>query len=321
MFVWALLGAPPSFAQSERPELPKAFVWATVDTLAAVVKKEYVDSTAGNLIAASLLQRLAMGKYARIPDEQTLSKVLTRDLYIASHDKHLGVMVDRQARTTPAKTSKEGDGLRREDQARRSNFGIQRAEILPGNVGYLNVTWFYRRDEARDVVGSAMHFLRNADALILDLRNNGGGSPDMVALFMSYLTGSAHQEMFAIVGRDGTRLGFATDDSLPIEHDARRPLFVLTSRGTFSAGEGLAYLIQERGRGLIVGEVTAGAANPGRPYRLNEDLAVTVPNGRVVTAVRSSNWEGKGVVPDIRSSAQAALDTARVRAVRSLEKE
>jgi C-terminal processing protease CtpA/Prc len=98
------------------------------------------------------------------------------------------------------------------------------------------------------------------------------------------------------------------------EHDGRRPIYVLTSAKTFSAGEGLAFLLQERRRAEVVGEVTAGAANPGRPYGVNDRFTVTVPNGRVRSAVHGGNWEGTGVTPDVKTGAAAALAVAHARA-------
>jgi C-terminal processing protease CtpA/Prc len=102
------------------------------------------------------------------------------------------------------------------------------------------------------------------------------------------------------------------------DRDARRPLYVLTAARTFSAGEGAAYLLQERRRAEIVGEQTAGAANPGRPYPVNNRFEVTVPNGRVRSAVNGSNWEGRGVMPDIAVPESDALRTAHLRALRRL---
>jgi C-terminal processing protease CtpA/Prc len=93
-------------------------------------------------------------------------------------------------------------------------------------------------------------------------------------------------------------------------------VYVLTSSKTFSGGEGLAYILQEHRRAEIIGEITAGAANPGRTYRLNALFEVTVPNGKVVTSVRRSNWEGTGVTPDVIVPAGDALRVAHVRALR-----
>ena len=103
-----------------------------------------------------------------------------------------------------------------------------------------------------------------------------------------------------------------------VHRDASRPVFVLTSGRTFSAGEGLAFILQERARAEVVGEVTAGAANPGRSYPVNDQFEVVVPNGRVRVAGSGRNWEGVGVTPDVRASASEALGTAHRRALLAL---
>ena len=187
-------------------------------------------------------------------------------------------------------------------------------EILPGNVGYLNLTSFWRLEEAREPIGDAMSLLQRADALILDLRENGGGSPETVAFLMGFLFDEGGLPMFDIVSRLGNVVSYATPASAPAQRHPRRPTCVLTSSRTFSAGEGFAFLLQERGRAEVVGERTAGAANPGRPYRVNELFEVTVPNGKVRSAVGGGNWEGRGVTPDIEVAAADALRVAHARA-------
>jgi len=97
----------------------------------------------------------------------------------------------------------------------------------------------------------------------------------------------------------------------------KRPVYVLTSAATVSGGEGFAFVLQERHRAEIVGEVTAGAANAGRPYRVNARFSVTIPNGQVKSAA-GGNWEGTGVTPDVKTIADEALNVAHARALRRL---
>ncbi|HMB78508.1 MAG TPA: S41 family peptidase, partial [Vicinamibacterales bacterium] len=101
-------------------------------------------------------------------------------------------------------------------------------------------------------------------------------------------------------------------------HDTKRPVYVLTSANTFSGGEGFPFILQERHRAEIIGEVTAGAANAGRPYRVNARFSVTVPNGQLKSAIGGGNWEGPGVTPDVKTTAADALKVAHARALRGL---
>ena len=119
--------------------------------------------------------------------------------------------------------------------------------------------------------------------------------------------------------RDPERVDhYATEAVAPAGRNGGRPVFVLTAAQTFSAGEGVAFLIQERHRGEVVGETTAGAANPGRSYPVNERFSVTVPNGRVRSAIGGGSWEGAGVTPDVSVPAADALAAAHARALRML---
>jgi len=124
-----------------------------------------------------------------------------------------------------------------------------------------------------------MQKLALADALIVDMRQNGGGSPESVAFLIGYLFDEARLPLFDIVPRSGSTTSYATPDRAPPERNGRRPMYVLTASGTFSAAEGFAFLLKERGRAEIVGERTAGAANPGQPYRVNALFEATGPTG------------------------------------------
>ena len=175
-----------------------------------------------------------------------------------------------------------------------------------------------RLEEGREAIQAAMAFLQNADALILDMRSNRGSNPGTVVLLASYLFDTPERLLFEIVPREGDSTSYYTA-SVPGSHrDGRRPVFVLTAAKTFSAGEGLAFILQDHGRAEVVGEVTAGAANPGRPYPIGDYFEIVVPNGRVRSAVSGRNWEGVGVIPDIRTTEVEALKVAHRRALQRL---
>lgn len=295
--------------------LDPAFVKVTVESLGAMISKEYFDPKVGADVDAALKRSLAEGRYARAADDQTLARLLNRDLYAATHDKHLNVEARLDVPAERERSTAQADESRALT-VRRSNAGVRRIEILPGNVGYLEMTNFFRPEEAGDAIATAMQTLSHADALILDMRANGGGSPGTVALLVSYLLDPG-VPLWDIVHRapEGPD-HYAT--AAVSRHDAKRPVYVLTSASTFSGGEGLAFILQERHRAEVVGEVTAGAANAGRPYRVNARFSVTIPNGQVKSAVGGGNWEGAGVAPDVKTPAADALRVAHARALRGL---
>ncbi|MFN7731159.1 MAG: S41 family peptidase [Pirellula sp.] len=317
--VLATLACSHAWGQEDAREFDREFVHESVESVAAIVDREYFDAEIAAQVASSLRKRLAEGGYEEVKSLKSLADKLTQDLFEATQDKHLAVTMveDGSLRSTS-----EVPDVSREIHARRTNFGVQRVEILAGNVGYFKLTSFYRPDEARDAISAAMRMLRCADALIIDLRENSGGSPDTVALLASYLFDAPDLPLFDIVPRSGDGVRhYKTLKPGPPDRDGTRPVYMLTAKQTFSAGEGFAFLLQQARRAEVVGEQTAGAANPGRPYPVNTQLEVTVPNGQVRTAVTRQNWEGKGVIPDVPVPASDALRTAHIRALREVLKQ
>ena len=289
-------------------------VRTTVVEVAATISREYMDPVVAERVAGALRRRLSEDQYRGVTTPDALATRLTQDLLTDSQDKHLAVTVVRESPSTTAPPAVDA----RQQGVLRTNAGVQRVEILTGNVGYLNLTTFWRAGEAREIIADAMRLLRRADALIIDMRQNSGGSPETVALLAGYLFDQGGLPLFHIVPRTGDSVSYATPADAPVERDGRRAVYVLTSARTFSAGEGFAYLLQERGRAEVIGERTAGAANPGRPYRVNALFEVTVPNGQVRTAVSGRNWEGAGVKPDLEAPAADALTVAHDRALKRL---
>jgi predicted negative regulator of RcsB-dependent stress response len=163
---------------------------------------------------------------------------------------------------------------------------------------------------AKGYADLAMKFLATADALIIDLRHNGGGNPDLIQYLCSYLF-----EKPTHINSLYYRAANQTTDFITFEkvdgkkmHDI--PLFLLTSAQTFSGGEEFAYDIQTQKRGTLIGEVTGGGANPGGMFPVTGALAIFIPTGRAINPVTKTNWEGVGVVPEIKCSADQALETA-----------
>jgi C-terminal processing protease CtpA/Prc len=157
-----------------------------------------------------------------------------------------------------------------------------------------------------------MSEIADADAVIVDLRNNHGGAPETVAFIASYFFEPRAVLLTRIQRRDtGQTREFWTRPDLPGRRfGATRPVYVLTSVRTFSGGEGFAYALQAQQRAIVVGEVTAGGAHPTEPRPIDAGLHVMVPWGRSINPITHSNWEGTGVQPDLASTAELALERA-----------
>jgi C-terminal processing protease CtpA/Prc len=203
-----------------------------------------------------------------------------------------------------------------EAYARRANYGLERAERLPGNVGYLEIRSFnFDAASVDSALSAAMNFLANTDALIIDVRRNGGGEPAMVAAVCSYLL-PPNRLINKFFWRPQNRWDeFRTSAVSGRHYGTTRPVYVLTSDGTFSGAEEFAYDLQTQRRGEVVGDTTGGGAHPGGMRRVTEHFGVWVPSGRAVNPVTGTNWEGTGVRPDVPVAAAEALRTAHLRAL------
>jgi|CXWL01.1.fsa_nt_gi hypothetical protein len=293
----------------------KAILVAKVGEL---LTSTYVFPEVASRMVARLAALTAEGEFGAASDGVALSALLTNELRAVSHDQHLLVRhLDAgppqvEAEPTPPDAVEDPERERAARCAREAvdNFGIRRIEVLDGNVGLLDLRNFAHVDCGGDAVAAAMTVLAHTSALIIDLRANGGGNPEMVTLWTSYLFPPEPVQLSGILSReDGLRERWTA----AYVHGPRyvgRPVYLLTSRQTFSAGEGFAYDLENAGRATVVGEVTAGAAHPGREYPLGDCFAMFIPNGAVVSPVTGTDWEGTGVVPKIAVPASDALATA-----------
>lgn len=282
---------------------------STVRGAADLFAANYFDVPTATRVSTELKRRLEAGQYLNPPTNQALAARLTRDLMELTHDKHVAVQIRRRA------AGSAGPVQRRDVP---TTDGFRRAEILPGNIGLLDMAFFMRPVEHRDALAAAMTTLAPADALILDMRQNGGGAPATVALLISYLVDEPGRPIFEIVPREGKTDVYATETPALSLRNGKRPIYVLTSAKSFSGGEGLAFILQDMKRALVIGEVTAGAANPGRAYPINDTFEITVSNGQLLTSATHRNWEGTGVTPDVPVPAADALRVGHVRALDDL---
>jgi C-terminal processing protease CtpA/Prc len=171
--------------------------------------------------------------------------------------------------------------------------------------------YFHRAEWGGETAKKAMNSLADCSSLVIDLRECGGGYPDMVSLVLSYLLGEEPVHLSTIYWQDdSTTQEFWTTRDVPGKKLNTQPVYVLTSRVTFSAGEAFAYIVQTRKRGMVVGEKTDGGAHPGASYRLHDHFEAFIPVGRLVDALTGTDWEGTGVVPDVAVPAEEALEVA-----------
>ena len=204
------------------------------------------------------------------------------------------------------------------DNARRQNFGIARVEVLPGNVGYLEIRGFVGQPGHESVVGQALRLLENTDAVIIDVRRNGGGSSGMSHLVFSHFLPAQPVKTIRVFNR---ATGAETvRESLAEVTGPRRvnvPLYVLTSQGTASAAEEFTFVLKNQGRATVVGDRTAGAGHMVNVVNVGHGFAAGISITRVMDARTGLEWEGNGVQPDLRVAPDLALDAAHAAALRT----
>lgn len=300
-------------------------------TIDAVTKNEVIDATLKRLnesyvfpdvakkMEESIRDRVSKKQYDQITSARAFAETLTKNLQEVSKDKHLRVRYShepiavRGERREPTATERE--------EARREytwmNHGFNKVERLRGNIGYLEFWGFFDAEHGADTVAAAMNFLAGTDALIIDLRNNGGGSPEMVALVCSYLFGPEPVHLNDLYWREGNRTQeFWTKKEIAGKRYLNKDVYVLTSKRTFSGAEEFSYNLKNLKRATLIGETTGGGAHPGGMNRVHEHFGVFVPSGRAISPITKTNWEGTGVSPDIAVPASQALSTARLMALK-----
>jgi C-terminal processing protease CtpA/Prc len=209
---------------------------------------------------------------------------------------------------------------RMREMGRVRNYGFQKVERLAGNVGYLELLMFSGDPDAQETAVAAMNFLGNVDALIVDLRRNGGGSPAMIQTLLTYLVAPEDRLLFNTFFRRGEEriAQWHTSAYVPGRRLHGKPVYVLISNRTGSAAEEFAYDVQTHELGTLVGATTVGAANPGGFFRLHDHFGAFIATGRAINPVTNTNWEGVGVKPDVAVAPEGALREAHVLALQKL---
>ena len=283
-----------------------------VDGAVAALNDTYVFPEKAKKMEEAVRLHQKNGDYDSVADGDDFAKRLTDDFQAVSHDKHLHVMFSPAPLPDiePQKPDPKREAEERKE-LERMNCGFSKAEVLEGNLGYLKFDFFADPAVCGPTVVAAMNFLANVDAIIFDLRENGGGDPKMVAFVSSYLfEGRTHLNDLWTRKGDVTEQ-FWTDPYVPGKRLAGKPAFVLTSKNTFSGGEEFTNNLKVLKRATIVGETTGGGAHPVRPHRITDNFAIGVPFARAINPVTHNNWEGAGVEPDVKVPAADALNTAK----------
>jgi len=301
---------------SPLPVLSAAAKQETAENIAAAAERLYVDPTSGNELARHIRQQLRSGAYDRYADSKSFAAALTSDLRSVVSDLHLRVAYEpnRDVSTGPTQGRAQVAGGRmmaRIDprsarEIARTNFGFDRVERLEGNVGYLKLSKLVPPDLSRATAEAAIAFLANSDAVIIDVRGVPGGSPELIRLLLSNFVREPTRLLTTFDRASGTTEEIWTLQGPP-GRLAGVPLYILQDRATASAAEMLAYIVQRRNLGTVVGETSRGAGNGGNMIDVGSHFSFFLPQRRVTDG---PGWEGAGVRPDVPGPAEDALNVA-----------
>jgi hypothetical protein len=295
-----------------------------IDGAVAKLNEFYVFPEAAKKMAEAVQARLKSGAYDAITGADDFAAALTDDLQAVNHDKHLRVnfsphvlpKMEPGANPTPNPSAV----AQRKAEFERNNCAFERVERLASNIGYLKFNGFLDPEICGPTVAAAMNFLAHVDALIIDLRANGGGEPKMVAYICSYLFAEPTRLSDLYNRKEDKTTEFWTLRDVPGARLANKPVFVLTSKGTFSGAEAFTYDLKSLKRAMIIGETTGGGAHPVSGHRIDDHFFISVPFARAINPITKTNWEGTGVEPDIKVPASEALEVAKKMAAEQIKK-
>ena len=283
------------------------------------MRKAYIFADVAEKMAAALTERAAKKEYDVITSPRELAETLTRHLQEVSKDKHLRIVYNPDGLPQRGGPPTAEDRARNLAEERRRNFGFQKVERLDGNVGYIELLGFSGSPEVVEAAVPAMNLVANTDALIFDLRRNGGGSPVTIGILSSYLFDKVvHLNDFYIRETDTRRQFFTTAEVQGTRYGPKKPVYVLTSNRTFSAAEEFTYNLKNLERATIVGETTGGGAHPGGVRGITPHFGIWLPNGRAINPITKTNWEGVGIEPHIKTDMAQALEAAHLDALKKI---
>jgi hypothetical protein len=308
-------GAP---AGAETP-LPPLDSRAVVAEVRRILAERYVLPERRPALDAIFAQGLAAGRYD-VADPAQLAERINADLDTAGHDRHLNFNFNpRQAALLAAGRGPQPDTSGYERQVRAANHGITSLRVLPGNVRYMEYDGFmWIGPESAAALETAMRFLSGGDAVIIDLRRNGGGSPEAVQYIVSHFLPAGRPLVTFYMNGNASPDRLETLADLPAGRMVGKPLYVLTSGGSASAAEEFIGHVGGYRIGELIGENSAGAGFRNELVPIQGRFVLSVSVGRAVLASTGRDWEAVGLAPTVPTPIAGALDVAQGLALRRL---
>jgi len=272
-----------------------------------LITMKYVLAEKAGAYSREFRKKYRAGAYAAITDAKEFADKITADLQAITRDKHMSLRRIEASDIGEKAVGALHHPVRLQRLRIKENTGFQKLEWINGHIGYLDLRRFWAIETARDMIMAAMKFMENADAIIIDVRENGGGSgTHLSSFFLPYptqLTGWYYREQ-------NYTEEFWTTDEMEGKPLVDVPLFLLIGKNTFSAAEIFAYDLQAMKRAVLIGEPTKGGAHSIDLFKIDDQFEINISTSRAVNPVTGANWEGTGVIPDVPVAPEKALATA-----------
>jgi len=289
---------------------------AVIEGAIANIEQYYVFADKAPGIAKRLRAMLQQGDFDSITSAEKLAATLSDILQQDSGDAHFALRYFEKpiAQLPPGEDQTAQEKAEEASNQKRLNYGVRTVQRLKSNIVYLDLHAFGRPRPSAAKIAGTMAVLSDTRALIIDLRECGGGDPETVMLLANYLF-DAPTHLNDIQWREGNRIEqrWTQPRVASPGYGSTRKLYVLTGEETFLACEDFAYALKSNRRATIVGTPTqGGGAHPGQPRRINAHFMIFVPTGRAINPVTHNNWQATGVLPDLPSSEDRALNVAQI---------
>ncbi|HYC29203.1 MAG TPA: S41 family peptidase, partial [Chitinophagaceae bacterium] len=267
-----------------------------------------------------ICKKLSDGSYSKYTTAADFLKNINTDLETLSNDRHIDIFFDpirvKQIETEEKKQDYAPEFLQR---AKFENYLVKKAERLDGNVGYLKFNGFMDTTLSKSTLMASMNFLLNSSALIIDLQQNGGGDARTLSFLLSYFLPDSTLISLSRSRATGTTTpNYLAPNTAINKFSNNVPVYILVSKRTSSAAEAFAYALQTYNRATVIGEITNGEANPGYLFAINKEMYIMIPAFENINPITKTNWQAKGVLPDVQVPADKALTAAQAAAYEKL---
>ncbi len=249
--------------------------------------------------AAEIVAAMDRSKHLNTSSLEELISLLQTDLRIRSNDGHLSLHLASESadRTSQRRPLSEQDRV----------VSTQTLRHNDNKVGLLKFNRFIGSDDFQRDLQNAMLALSKFENLIIDLRENRGGSPATVAFLSSFLV-DPNTPLWKVINRSGDSVIETQSTEKPFQFSGG--VCILISKKTYSAAEAFTYTLKHLGRSCVVGEPSGGGAHLVEMVQINDELDFRLSTARAHNDITDNNWEAVGVQPTITVSPDKAIDAA-----------